>query len=190
MDVNSLPAGLLAKIRERFEADAKVRRLRVQQQMFQRSGKYREALSLAQDLEVLFNNVVYEYMSNAESEVSRVDISSIDMPLERKEEMVKLLLVCFMCADMIESAVMDMDDILHKYDKDLNMEMFNDMRQVMDMCKSKLQYLQENSGYMSDLVWGDRCDDMYSMLKSKAGSIMNKRKTDKNYGSNSEKLKK
>jgi hypothetical protein len=91
---------------------------------------------------------------------------------------------------MIESAVMDMDDILHKYDKDLNMEMFNDMRQVMDMCKSKLQYLQENSGYMSDLVWGDRCDDMYSMLKSKAGSIMNKRKTDKNYGSNSDKLKK
>jgi hypothetical protein len=190
MDVSSLPAGLLSKIRDRFEADAKVRRLRVQQQMFQRSGKYREALSLAQDLEVLFNNVVYEYMSNAESEVSRVDISAIDMPLERKEEMVKLLLVCFMCADMIESAVMDMDDILHKYDKDLNMEMFNDMRQVMDMCKSKLQYLQENSGYMSDLVWGDRCDDMYSMLKSKAGSIMNKRKTDKNYGSNSEKLKK
>lgn len=89
---------------------------------------------------------------------------------------------------MIESAVIDMDDILHKYDKNLHMEMFNDIRQVMNMSKEKLKYLQENSGYMKDLVWGEKCDNMYEMIQNKASAIMRKRKTDPNYGKNTEKF--
>jgi hypothetical protein len=68
------------------------------------------------------------------------------------------------------------------------MEMFNDIRQVMQMSKEKLKYLQENSGYMKDLVWGEKCDNMYEMMLSKAGAIMRKRKDDPDYGRNTEKF--
>ena len=95
-----------------------------------------------------------------------------------------LLLVCFMCADIIETSVMDMDDILHRYDKSMYIEMFNDIRDVMSLSKDKLRYLQENTGYMRDLVWADKCDNMYGLMKSKARSIMRKRKEDPNYGKN------
>lgn len=186
--VSDIPQELMSKIRQSFEAEPKVRELRVQQQMFMRTGKYADALALAQQVDVLFNRVVFEYLENARNEVEKVDIAVMDMPIGDKEDLMRHLLVCFMCADIIESSVVDMDDILHRYDKNTYMEMFNDIRQVMSMAKEKLSYLQKNSGYLKDLVWGERCDNMYEMMLSKAGSIMRKMKSDPNWGKNMEKF--
>lgn len=190
MEVKDIPQEYLDRIKAQFESDPKVRQLRVQQQMFMRTGRYREALSLAQDIDVLYNKCVYEYIAESECQVEQVDVSNIDMPIEEKENMMQHLLVCFMCADIIESSVIDMDDMLHRYDKSLHMEMFNDIRDVMRMSREKLKYLQENSGYMKDLVWADNCDNMYEMMVNKAGSIMRKMKSDPNYGKNGEKFNK
>lgn len=187
-NVNDIPQELLSMIRERFEGDPKVRELRVQQQMFIQGGNLRAALSLAQDINVLYNKCVYEYMSESERQVERVDVSSMDIPLVEKEELMKLLLACFMCADMIETGVKDMNDILHRHDRNLRMEMFDDIRDAMRMAGAKLRYLSENSGYMRDLIWGDSCDDMYRMVCNKAGAIMRKRKENDDYGRNGDRL--
>lgn len=188
--VSDIPQELMSKIRESFEAEPKVRELRVQQQMLMRTGKYADALALAQQVDLLFNRVVFEYLENARNEVEQVDIATMEMPIEDKEDLMRHLLVCFMCADIIKSSIQDMDTILHRYDGTMYMEMFNDMRQVMDMAEQKLSYLQQNSGYLKDLVWGERCDDMYDMILSKAGAIMRKMKSDPNWGKNTEKFDK
>lgn len=190
IDVNDIPQELLDQIKLQFDANPQVCELRVQQQMLMRTGKYDKALELAQRIDCLFSKCVYEYLAESERQVETVDVSDMDMPIEDKEKMMQLLLVCFMCADMIESSVIDMDDVLHRYDKTLRMEMFNDIRDVMKMSKQKLKYLQENSGYMKDLVWADNCDNMYEMLKNKARSIMRKRKEGKDWGKNMEKFNK
>jgi hypothetical protein len=185
--VSDIPQELMSKMRERFEAEPRVRELRVQQQMLMRGGRYDDALSVARQIELLFNRVVFEYIENAESQVEQVEIARLDMPIKDKEELMKRLLVCFMCADIIESSVIDMDNILHRYDKNTYIEMFDDIRQVMSMAREKLRYMQQNSGYMKDLVWCEKCDNMYDMMVSKAGSIMRKMKEDPNYGKNGEK---
>lgn len=186
--VSDIPQELMSKIRESFESEPKIRELRVQQQMLMRTGKYDAALALAKQVDVLFNRVVFEYLENASNEVEQVDIATMEMPIGDKEDLMRHLLACFMCADIIKSSIQDMDTILHKYDKNMFMEMFNDIRQVMDMSEQKLRYLQQNSGYLKDLVWGERCDDMYDMILSKAGAIMRKMKSDPNWGKNTEKF--
>lgn len=188
MEVNDIPQELLSKIRACFEADPKVRQLKVTQQMMAREGRYVESLGIAKRIEALYNKCVYEYINEADEQVSQIDVASLDMPTEDKEDMMRHLLACFMCADIIKSSIQDMDSILHKYDKDMHMELFNDIRQVMDMSEEKLHYLQENSGYLKDLVWGEKCDDMYDVLLNKAGAIMRKRKNDPNWGKNTEKF--
>ena len=182
MDVNEIPNELLSKIKEQFYATPKVRQMEVARQLFIRQGKYREALSLAKDVEALFSKVIYEYIEENKEQVEKIDVADIDMPLGEKEELMKLLLVCFMCTDIIKASILDMDSILYRHDKALKMEMFNDIRQLAELSEAKLQYLQNNSGYMKDLVWGWKCDDMYDMIKNKAGSIMRKRKNDPNWG--------
>lgn len=190
MEVNDIPQELLSKIRACFEADPKVCQLKVTQQMLAREGRYVEALGIAKRIEALYNKCVYEYINEADEQVSQIDVASLDMPTEDKENMMRHLLACFMCADIIKSSIQDMDSILYKYDKDMHMELFNDIKQVMEMSEEKLHYLQENSGYLKDLVWGEKCDDMYDVLLNKAGAIMRKRKNDPNWGKNTEKFNK
>ena len=190
MTVNDLPQELLSRIREQFYATPKVRQMEVTRRMFLRNGNFKAALAMAQDIEVLYNKCVYAYMEENKEQVEQVDIATMEMPLEDKENLMKHLLACFMCADIIKSSIQDMDSLLHKYDKNMHMEMFNDIRQVMEMSEQKLSYLQHNSGYLKDLVWGEKCDDMYEMVLSKAGAIMRKRKSDPNWGKNTEKFNK
>ena len=188
MNVNDLPQELLSKIREQFYSTPRVRQMEVTRQMYLRNGNLAAALDMAQEIDALYNKCVYEYMEQNKEQVEQVDIATVDMPVEDKEELMRRLLVCFMCADMIESSVIKMNDILHKYDKDMCIEMFDDIRSMMKMSEEKLKYLQENSGYMKDLVWADNCDNMYEMILSKAGAIMRKRKNDPNWGKNTEKF--
>lgn len=182
MNVNDLPQELLSKIREQFYSTPRVRQMEVTRQMYLRNGNLTAALDMAQEIDALYNKCVYEYMEQNKEQVEQVDIATVDMPIEDKEELMRRLLVCFMCADMIESSVIKMDDILHKYDKNMHMEIFNDISEIMKMSEEKLKYLQENSGYMKDLAWADNCDDMYKMILNKAGAIMRKRKNDPNWG--------
>ena len=188
MNVNDLPQGLLSKIREQFYATPKVRQMEVTRQMYIRNGNLTAALAMAQDIESLYNKCVFEYMEENRQKVEQVELASVDIPVEDKEELMRRMLVCFMCADMIESSVIKMNDILHKYDKDMCIEMFDDIRSMMKMSEEKLKYLQENSGYMKDLVWADNCDNMYEMMLNKAGAIMRKRKNDENWGKGKRKV--
>ena len=188
MNVNDLPQGLLSKIREQFYATPKVRQMEVTRQMYMRNGNLTAALAMAQDIESLYNKCVFEYMEENRQKVEQVELASADIPVEDKEELMRRMLVCFMCADMIESSVIKMNDILHKYDKDMCIEMFDDIRSMMKMSEEKLKYLQENSGYMKDLAWADNCDNMYEMMLNKAGAIMRKRKNDENWGKGKRKV--
>ena len=187
--ISELPKELLDKIKAAFDAEPRVRQLRVQQQMLMRTGKYQDALDVAKYIETLYNDCVYNYVEESESQVEKIDVASIKMPLSEKEDLMKHLLVCFMCADIIKSSVQDMDSILHQHDKNMYMEMFNDIKQVMSMSEEKLRYLQHNSDYLKDLVWGEKCDNMYEMMLSKAAAIMRKKKEDPNWGKNTEKFK-
>ena len=186
--ISELPKELLDKIKAAFDAEPRVQRLRVQQQMLMRTGKYQDAFDVAKYIETLFNECVYNYIEESENQVEKIDVASMNLPLSEKEDLMKHLLVCFMCSDIIKSSIQDMDSILHRYDKNMYMEMFNDIKQVMSMSEEKLRFLQENSGYLKDLVWGERCDDMYDMILSKAGAIMRKMKSDPNWGKNTEKF--
>ena len=176
MKVSDLPQEVLAKIREEFEANPTVQDMRMQQQMCVMQGRLSDALSLAKKLEFLYNRCVSKYMDETKSELARIDLKDVGLTDTDMESVMRLVLVCFMCADIIETSVLDMNDILHRYDKTMNIELFNDIRQLMAMSKAKLKYLQENGDYMKGMVWADKCDDMFEMMKNKAKAIMKKTK--------------
>jgi hypothetical protein len=98
-------------------------------------------------------------------------------------------MVLFMCCDIIESATMDMNDILRRTEKDASITTFEDLRQTLLLAREKLKYLQDNGDYMKDLVWAEKCDNMYELMQSKAASIIRKRRESKNWGKNMEKFK-
>ena len=188
MDRNDIPKDLLEAIRVRFEDTDEVKMLRTQQGIAKSDGRYADAMKLAMKIDELFSIAVNEYLNQTLYEVRTMDTEASDIPEKDKEEMVEKLLVLFMACDIIESASIDLNDILHRTKPDLDITSFTDIRQTADMAKKKLKYLQDNSDYRNDLIWNERCDDMYDMMQSKAKSIFRKRKESKNWGESQRKL--
>lgn len=188
MEVKDIPSDMMKDIRLRFESNPDVMQLRTQQQYAQRSGNYALALDVAQKLDALFVVVLDKYMRHAEQEVKTLDSAASALPLKDKEDMMVSMMVMFMACDIIDTAVMDLNDVLHRTYPDFDISTFNDIKQTADMARKKLKYLQENGDYMQDLVWADSCDNMYDMMRSKAKAIVRKRKESKNWGDNMKRL--
>lgn len=188
MNVNEIPKELYDKIRMRFESDKNVRLLRTAQQNAQRTGDFKKALKVAQDIDRLWTICLDDYMAETERQVSNFSIDSKDLPIDDRGEMMEKIMVLFMCCDIIESSTIDLNDILHRTHPDVNITTFEDLRQTLSLAQEKLKYLKDTGDYMQDLVWADNCDNMYELMQSKAKSIIRKRKESKNWGKNTEKL--
>lgn len=171
-------------IRLRFESTPEVRTLRTQQQYAQRTGDFPRALDVAQKIDGLFVVVLDRYMKQAESEVMTLDTETADIPQKDKDEMMEKIMVLFMCCDILDSAILDLNDILHRTKPDVDITTFSDIRQTADMARKKLEYLQKNGDYMEDLIWADKSDNMYELMQSKARSIIRKRRDSKDWGKN------
>lgn len=179
---------MMNKIREMFENDSQVRCMRIQMDLLQRKGNYKEAMILGKNIDYLFSKVVQSYIEETEEEVEKTDLQSVKLPSESRTAVEVLCTTMFMACDIIETCVMNIDDEIKKVDKDLHMDMFDDIIELKKNAKLKLCYLAKNSEYMKDLMWGDKCDDMFDMMKNKVKSIM-RHKHDANWGKNTEKFK-
>lgn len=187
MNVRDIPQEMMDKIRLRFEGVPDVRLLRTKQQLAQREGRFADALKIAEQIEGLFSICVQRYMDKADKEVMTLDSEVDEIPRKDKDEMIVKLMVLFMACDIIESAVIDLNDILHRSRPGIDITTFDDLKQVSEMAKDKLRYLQEKGDYMKDLIWAEKCDNMYDMMQSKAKSIIRKRMESTDCGKNMEK---
>lgn len=188
MNVNDIPKDLLDKIRFSFDANKDVMLLRTAQQEAQRVGNYQKALHIAQQIDNLWTICLDNYMRKMEAQGRQISLKASDLPEKDKDELFNRVMVLFMCCDIIESATIDMNDILRRTEKDASITTFEDLRQTLSLAKEKLKYLQDTGDYMKDLVWADNCDNMYDLMKSKAASIIRKRRESKNWGRNMEKF--
>lgn len=190
MNVNEIPKDLLDKIRFSFDSNKDVVLLRTAQQEAQRVGNYQKALHIAQQIDSLWTICLDNYMRKMEAQGKQISLKASDLPEKDKDELFNRVMVLFMCCDIIESATVDMNDILRRTEKDASITTFEDLRQTLSLAKEKLKYLQNTGDYMQDLVWADNCDNMYDMMRSKAASIIRKRRESKDWGKNMEKFNK
>jgi hypothetical protein len=179
MKEKDIPKDLLSLIREKFDEDENVIKLRMKQQELMRKGLIREAMKIGEQVNRLFEIVCTDYLKEINSNVEKIELKKLGLSQDDKERIMTHCIVLFMACDIIESAVIDIDDVLHKHDKDLSFEMFNDFKKLKDLAKAKLEYLKKNGDYMQDVVWADKCDNMYELITNKAKSMVRKKMTTK-----------
>ena len=189
MEAKDIPADMMAMIRKKFEEEPKVRGLRTQQYLFQQKKDFDAALALGKVIEVLFGTVVQEYLDEVNEEYEEMEFKDVPLPQDDRDEIKMLNVTLFMAIDIMESCINDINDVLHRTDKTLNYEIHNDIKELSETIQAKMKYMRENSEYENDLAWGERCDDMYKMMKNKASSLIRKHNSG-NWGKNFEKLNK
>lgn len=179
LKMSDIPSESVQLAREQFESNPLVRQMRCQQQLALSKGNYMGAMAIGQKLEGIFSKVLVDLMRDAESTVTKVELNTDDFPADKRKEMVEIIVTLFMACDIIETAVMDFNDIIHERDKTLEFDAFNEILELKDKAKAKLKYFSTHSKFMKGMYWADRCDDMYRMLRNKAGSIIRRRGEEK-----------
>lgn len=176
IQMKDVPQELLQAIRQQFEADPRVRNLRVQQNLAQRKCNLQLALSIGKNIEKLYSLAVQAYIEETEKEYSEIDLKAADLPQNVAEELMEIVITLFLAADIIDTAAMDFNDILHRVDKNLDMTHFDDLSKLAKEAKGKLEYFSKHSNYMKDIAFGEKSDNMYKLLRNKARALRNKHK--------------
>lgn len=84
------------------------------------------------------------------------------------------MVTLFLAADIIDTAAMDFNDVLHKTDTTCDMVPFDDLRKLAKEAKGKLEWFSKHSVYMKDVAFGDKSDNMYRLLRNKAKALIRK----------------
>lgn len=189
LSIKDVPSDMLRQIRNQFESDVQIRQLRIKQNLLQRTGNFAKAMELGKTIESLYEKVIDSYIEEAIKESDKFSLEEAGIPVNDIKKVNEYAVTMFMACDIIQSCIIDINDLLHKTDKDLHYEQFDDIKQISEMVKSKLDFLQNNSTYMNNVFWGDKCDDMYSMMLNKAKAIIRKRNYDKSWNVEFDKMK-
>ena len=168
LKLKDIPSDLLAKIDEQFNQHPKIRQMRIEQQVLQNKGMLMQALEIGKRIEDLHTRAIYGYIQMAENEASNLHLEDVDLDKEDEEFLRTAEIALFMVCDVINCCIIDMNDTLHRKDNTLNYETFNDVKNIIDLAKAKLNYLRKNSSFLKNEKWGDMCDNIYKMLMSKA----------------------
>lgn len=159
-------------LRKEFEKDPRVIKLRQEHALLLKHRNYVKAERLRERINEIFEDFVQTYIKETAEEYEKVDVNNIGMSDEDKAKLDATVTVMFMCCDLIETAVAEGDELLHKYDETLRLNLFDDINKIVEAAKQKRRMLNSHSIVPHDDIWGDKCDDMYEMMYNKAKAIL------------------
>lgn len=175
-DINKAAADLLTKFLEKFWQDRDVKRLLEKRDLYTRQKKYASLLQINQEIDRK-KALAYElYVKDMEESGFELDIKSTGLPQDVLDRMHVLYITVFIACDIIESAVLDMNDLVKKHDTTLSVDKFYDLLKLSKNVSEKVDMFQKDSGYQATAVWRERIDDMYQMMQNKAKKIYQKNK--------------
>lgn len=173
LTVADIPDDLMKQMRFEFDRDERIRLLRTQQQLAMREGKLQQAMEIGKTVNHLWERVLMSYVDDANNEADNINLESIGLSLEQMERINTLVITMFMCCDIIDSIIMDVNDVIKKKDDTLQFEQFDEVKELAKMVKGKLSILKKETSFLNSSKWGDIVDNMYDMMQSKARKIIN-----------------
>ena len=163
-------------------------RLKDRIEQYQNTNKYVQCLQEKQKLDQLRRRSFDIFIRDYEVKIRTIDLKDIQIPDAERATINELYITIYMACDIIESAVIDINDALHRVDKNLEIVQFDELKELAEEVKKKLNYLQRTENYMNMDAWGDRCDSVYKVMREKAGVIIRaKLREDKKRAKNQEK---
>ena len=172
MTLNELNNADRLEFEKYFMQDEKAMKLDKEFHELQKKGKWVQSFVVRDKIVSLRESLFQKWIEKLNHSVEEIDLNRLDIPDEIKERMNILYVTVFMACDIVESCVLDMNDTLKKVDDSLCVDMFDGMLKLSQDAKNKLSRFQRNTGYLNDIYWGDKCDNMYEMMQNKAKKLI------------------
>ncbi len=151
-------------------------------------NRYMDAMALSEKIQQKMENEFQAWRRRMIYECNHIDIANSGLEEDIVKRINLLYITVFMACDIIEFSVLDMNDILKSAGSGIKVKIFDDIISLSDLAKKKLEYFEKNSEMPALPKWGDRCDDMYRLMKNKAGKVIRECDTEKtiDYGNDND----
>ena len=174
LKIQEMPEYTIKALKEAFERRMEVSMLRNKSFALKQKGLYQQALTIEREIENLYQQCLATYMQDLEDELSDYNDKKEQIPFNDIKEIIHLIVTANMAIDILDSCIIDANDILKKTDKSLSLGMFNDISQLAAMAKHQMSLLSNTTKLLDHPVWGDVVDNMYMMMQNKAKAILRK----------------
>ena len=178
LTINDLPNEVINKLRKAFDEDPTIRDLYIKSYTYSTHGDYIKAVQVKQKIEELFTRVEITYLEEYNNSYQRIDLLKTNLPKESLSKVYTLIISMYMLCDMLDTNIKDVNDILHNTDTTLNFEDFNNIRDLCNEIKRKLNFIYSDTP-MNKLIFANTTDNMYQLLYNKAKSIIRKYNNEK-----------
>jgi len=90
-----IPDYMLKHIRETFDRDPNVLKLRTRQDLLRREGKFREALKVAEDIDYLYTCVVRSYVDETNNQAKNISLADSGIPPRDIDKLLECVVTLF-----------------------------------------------------------------------------------------------
>ena len=161
-----------AKLRRAFEANAKIIALKQKADALSNQGLFAQAMNVNKQIKDLWEVTLKEYISSYTKTQESLTLASCGLDRIQQDKVNNILLALFMCCDIIDTGIKDINDILHKKDGSLHFEEFSGIKDLADEVKRKIEFLYQETTYFKDTRMANANDNMYQMLLNKAKKLI------------------
>ena len=176
MTFEELPKEVQDTFRNAFYGRHDINLMLLQKNDILKEGGYLQAMAVQIKINNLYTQAANAFVKKMEKEVQNIEMKDLDLPEEDKHSINTLALKMYMCCDIIDGAVKDINSILHRTDKDLNFEQFDDIIGISNSVKAKLKFFSKNALYLHTETWGRETDVADRLIENKAKKVYNKYK--------------
>lgn len=155
--------------REKYQIIVKNRNKLLQQR------KYMEAASLTAGLKDMEDKAIYAWLEYASNQAVPMNDLIEDMSEEDKETMAAYCNAFIMVSDILETFIMDAEQLIKKYHPGTDFVMFNELNMVAKEAAAMVRMIdqyKDDDFYMNN--YGDMTDNLYEMITNKARSFYRK----------------
>lgn len=174
MEISDLTKEKIESLKKTFYQNPKVKELQIKADNLSAIGDYAGALKLRKVIRDLFDRCEQNYVNVFNKAEEEIKLIETNIPPKDMREITKRILSLFMCCDIIETLIMDINDILHRYDKNFSFNQFEELETLAKSSKDKLEFLSKSTEYMDTMKWADVNDDMCQMMVNKANGLLNR----------------
>lgn len=168
IDFTGIPSYLVRDIQAEINRNPTVIKWREAQREYQSRGKYIEAMNIARMIEEVEENVkegmlmksttmgkLYEGMTPEDIEKINVACNSI-----------------ILMSDLIETQVIEMNEVVKKYHPDSRVYMYDRFVEVGKEAKEQLAYMTKWTNNLFQIKFGETADNMMDMVKNKVKKLL------------------
>ena len=160
------------KLRRAFEANTKVIALKQKADALSNQGLFAQAMQVNKQIKDLWEITLNEYISTYTKTQESLTLASCGLDRIQQDKVNNILLSLFMCCDIIDTGIKDINSILYKKDGSLHFEEFSGIKDLADEVKRKIEFLYQETTYFKDTKMSSASDNMYQMILNKAKKLI------------------